>query len=207
MVTLNTDYARFVVVTTKLLDIHRRSQGLEIEYQKLIAETLILRLFYELDNCVEGVILKLLRGGLYLDGSSPILLRPAFPSQDAARKYILKTNKLYYLEWATLNKVTKNLNGIMDSSDHFLTTRNLYDGTYEDMRFVRNHVAHNTTSTRTKFVAVVKRVYRTPVGISSAKFLLSKRTAVTSYMGSEMVIAQYIRWSKIFIKELTKSPT
>lgn len=211
MVTLNTDYARYVTATAKLMDIHVRSQGLEVEYQKLIAETLLLRLFYELDQCVEGVILKLVRGAKYLDGSSPVLLRPAFRSQDAARQHIISANRArghraYYLEWTTLAKVTLNLNGIVSASDHFLVTRNIFDGIYEEMRHVRNHVAHNTTSTRAKFSTVAQEIYTTTAGISPAKFLLSKRPAVVGYVGNEMVIAQYIRWSKTFVKTLTKSP-
>lgn len=207
MVTLNTDYVRFVGITTKLLDIHQRSQSLPIEYQKLIAENLMLRLFYEMDQCIEGIVLKLIRGTSYLDGNPPILLRPAFASQEAARKYIVRTKKLNYLEWTTLNKVTKNLSGILASTDHFLVIRNLFDGTYEEMRHVRNHVAHNTTSTKAKFTPVAQKVYASTAGISSAKFLLSKRPAVTGYIGNEMVIAQYIKWSKAFIKTLSKSPT
>lgn len=207
MVTLHTNYAGFVTVTTKLLDIHKRSQALEVGYQKLIAETLILRLFYELDKCIEGVVLKLVRGVRYLDGCVPILLIAPFPSQEAARQHIVRTNRYLYLEWTKLQKVIRNLNGIMDSNDHFLVTRNLFDGTYEDMRHVRNHVAHNTASTKVKFGPVVQRVYPTTVGISAAKFLLSRRPAVIGYTGSEMIVAQYIRWAKTFIKTLTKSPT
>jgi hypothetical protein len=207
MVTLHTSYARFGAVTTKLLDVHSRSLSLEIEYQKLISETLMLRLFYELEKCVEDVILKLIRGVQYLDGCVPILLIAPFPSQEAARQHIVKTNRGYYLEWTNVQKVTRNLKGIMDAADHFLVTRHLFDGTYEDMRHVRNHVAHNTASIKVKFGHIVRRIYPTTTGISAAKFLLSRRPALIGYAGSEMVVAQYIRWAKAFIKELTKSPT
>lgn len=205
MVTINTDYARFVGITTRLLDIHGRSQELAVEYQKLIAENLMLRLFYELEKCIEGVVLKLVRGAQYLDGNSPSLLVLPFTSQEAARQYIIRTKKVYYLEWTTLQKVSRNLNGIMDSSDHFLATRNLFDSTYEDMRHVRNHIAHNATSTKVKFATVVRQVYPTIAGISPAKFLLSKRPVIAGYGGNEMAVAQYIRWSRTFIKTLTKS--
>lgn len=211
MVTLNTDYARYATSTAKLMDIHVRAQGIEVEYQKLIAETLLLRLFYELDQCVEGVILKLIRGAKYLDGSAPLLLRTAFRSQDAARQHIIGANRArghraYYLEWTTLAKVNQNLNGIVDPSDHFLVTRNIHDGTYEEMRHVRNHVAHNTPSTRARFSTVAQGLFTSTAGISPARLLLSKRRAICGYSGNEMVIAQYIKWSKTFVKTLTKSP-
>jgi hypothetical protein len=207
MITLQPDYARFGIITTALLDINQRAKGLDVAYQKLIAETLMLRLFYELDQCVEGVILKLIRGVPYLDGSTPLLMIGAFRSQDAARQYIIRTKRQNYLEWTTLPKITRNLTGILDLTDHFMVTRSTFDGVYEDMRHVRNHVAHNSASTRAKFASVVQKVYLVTAGINAAKFLLSQRTAVVGYTGSDMVVAQYIRWSRVFVKALTKSPS
>lgn len=205
MVTLQTNYTEFSNATTKLLALSNQSRSLDLLYQKLIAETLMLRLFYELDDCIEGIILKLVRGAPYLDGTKPLLLRAPFKSTDAARQHIIKAHKVYYLDWTTLAKTTKYLGGIIDPSDHFLTTRTLHDSIYEDMRNVRNHVAHNTQSTKNKFSPIVKRLYAGTSGISAAKFLLSARAAVTGYAGSEIVLAQYVRWARVFIKTATKA--
>lgn len=205
MVTLQTNYKEFSSVTAKLLDLSNQSRNLDISYQKLIAETLMLRLFYELDGCVEGIILKLIRGASYLDGTKPALLISPFKSADAARQHIIKAHKAYYLEWTTLTKTNKYLTGILDPSDHFLSTRTSYDSTYEDMRNVRNHVAHNTQSTKNKFSPIVKRLYAGTSGISAAKFLLSPRAAITGYTGTDIVLAQYIRWAHVFVKTITKS--
>lgn len=210
MVTLNTDYKNFRLVTARLLDVNHRAQSLDVEYQKLIAETLMLRLFYELDQCVETIVLKLLRGAPYLDGTSPVLLCPAFPSQDAARKHMLmmgRRNKpRYYLEWTTLAKTLANLNGVMSPTDQFIVTRTLHDGVYESIRGVRNHIAHGTASTKAHYTTIVRSVYASHLGISPAKFLLSQRKAIQGYAGNEMIIAQYIRWSGTFVKMLTRSP-
>lgn len=209
MVTLNSDYIKFGAVTTNLLDISRRAQVLDVIYQKLIAETLVLRLFYELDKCVEGMTLKLVRGALYLDGSAPRLLMPPFSSQGTARQFMLsrrRGNARFYLEWTTLSKIKANLSGIVDPADHFLITRDLHDGVYENIRHVRNHVAHNTSSTKAKFSGVIQAVYLNPAGINAGKFLLSQRAAISGYSGGEMIVAQYIKWSKTFIKALSKSP-
>jgi hypothetical protein len=210
MVTLNTEYKNFRAVTTRLLDINHRAKNLEVEYQKLIAETLLLRLFYELDHCVEIIVLKLLRGAPYLDGSKAQLLCAAFRSQDAAKKHMLmlgrKSKPRYYLEWTTLAKTLANLNGVMSPADHFISTRTLHDGVYENIRGVRNHIAHGTASTKAHYTAIVQGVYASHMGISPAKFLLSQRRAVQGYTGNEMIIAQYIRWSVTFVKLLTRSP-
>lgn len=209
MVTLNTDYNNFRAVTARLLDVNHRARSLEIEYQKLIAETLLLRLFYELDHCVEMIVLKLLRGAPYLNGDPAKLLCPPFKSQEAARNHMLmlgrKNKPRYYLEWTTLAKTLANLNGVMSPVDHFITTRTLHDGVYENIRGVRNHIAHSTISSKNQYTAIVRSVYASHIGISPAKFLLSQRNAIQGYTGSEMIIAQYIKWCNTFVKTLTRS--
>lgn len=212
MASLRPDYERFGKVCNSLLDINHRAGGLEIEFQKLIAENLLLRLFYELERVVEPVVLKLITGAPFLDGAAPALLVPRFISQDAARKHILaalsakRKRTVFYLEWTMLGKVQANLSGILDPADHFMAMRGLHDATYEEMRHVRNHVAHNSASTRGKFGVVANRIYGTTRGISPAKLLLCQRAVVPSYVGKEMAIVQYIKWSRTFLKILTKSP-
>lgn len=210
MTSLRPDYDRFAKVCISLLDVNHRAGGLDIEFQKLIAENLMLRLFYELDRVIEPIALKLLTGAEYLDGSAPTLLVRRFVSQDAAKRHMLavlsRRRHAYYLEWTMLAKVQGNLNGILAPADHFLTTRGLHDATYEEMRFIRNHIAHNSASTRTKFATVARRIYGTTRGITPAKLLLSQRAAVPGYIGREAAVVQYVKWSRTFLKTLTKSP-
>lgn len=211
MTSLRPDYNRFGQVCTSLLDVNHRARGLDIEFQKLISENLMLRLFYELDRVIEPIALKLITGTPYLDGSTPTLLVPRFVSQDAAKRHILaalstRRRTVYYMEWTMLAKVQANLNGILAPADHFLTTRSLHDATYEEMRFVRNHIAHNSASTRAKFAGVSGRIYGTTRGITPAKLLLSQRAAVPGYIGREAAVVQYVKWSRTFLKTLTKSP-
>lgn len=206
MASLTSDYQRFVALTNDLLILSQRSNSLELEYQKLIAENLMLRLFYELDICVENIALKLTRGVLYLDGSPPLLLVPSFRSVGAARQHILRTTRKYYLEWTMLSKIQNNLNGILNPADHFLTTRSIHDATYEDMRHVRNHIAHNSSTTRLKFSALSTRIFSASRGINPGRFLLSNKPAVPGNPPRERIIVQYIKWSKVFVKTLAKSP-
>jgi hypothetical protein len=209
MVSLKPDYARFAKVSSTLIDLNQRAVGLPPEYQKLIAENLMLRLFYELEQAFESIALKLITGASYLDGTAAILITPRFKSQGAAKKHILnalstKKRAAYYLEWTMLSKIERNLSGILNPVDHFMTTRSLHDAIYEDMRSIRNHIAHNSASTRTKFSPLIQRTYATTKGISPAKFLLCQRAVIPGYQGKEMAIIQYIKWSRAFIKTLTK---
>lgn len=207
MVTLLSDYANFNSVTVKLLDVQRRASSLDVEFQKLIAENLMLRLFYELEGTVETVAMKLACGAPFMNGTAPLLLLPPFRGQEKVRQFIIAGKKSKsYLKWTTFSDLKSNLGLILDQKDDFLSVRKLFDSTYEDMRHVRNHIAHNTESTRKKFVPVAGKVYVKTQGISTAKFLLCQRAAIPSYGGTESAIVQYIKWSRTFLKALLKAP-
>ncbi|MET3234189.1 UNVERIFIED_ORG: hypothetical protein ABIC54_006405 [Burkholderia sp. 1263] len=213
MAGLEIEYRRFLRATDTLLDLYARIAGLDIPFQKLIAENIHLRLFYELDKAVGEVALRMMRGATYLDGSSPTLLVPAFSSANAAGAAIIAKSRrrLYYLEWTTLTKIQSNLDTLLDPADHFLATFGLHITVYDDIRIVRNHIAHNTDSTRRQFSTITSRLFPLARGISPAKLLISRRTVLpsstTSGIGNFTACEQYIKWARLFLKVLTKSPT
>lgn len=213
MAGLEIEYRRFLHATDALLDLHTRIAGLDIPFQKLIAENIHLRLFYELDKTIGEVALRIMRGATYLDRSSPALLVPAFSSVNAAGAAIIAKSRrrLFYLEWTTLTKIQSNLDTLLDPTDHFLITFRLHNTVYDDMRIVRNHIAHNSDSTRRQFSAVTSRLFPLARGINPSKLLISKRVVLpsptTGGVGNLAACEQYIRWARLFLKILTKSPT
>lgn len=213
MAGLEIEYRRFLRATDTLLDLHARLAGLDFPFQKLVAENIHLRLFYELDKAVGEVALRMMRGAAFLDGSRPALLVPAFSNANMACAAIIAKSRrrIFYLEWTTLAKVQSNLDTLLDPLDHFLVTFGLHNAVYDDIRVVRNHIAHNTESTRRQFSTVTSRFFPLARGISPAKLLISKRTVLpspaTSGAGNFAACEQYIKWARLFLKILTKSPT
>lgn len=213
MAGLEVEYQRFLRATDALLNIHAQIGGLEFHFQKLVAENIHLRLFYELDKAVGEVALRIMRGATYLDGSRPALLVPAFSSVSAASAAIIAKarRRMFYLEWTTLVKIRANLDTLLDPADHFLTIFGLHSAVYDDIRIVRNHIAHNTDSTRRQFSPVALRLFPLARGISPAKLLISRRAVLpspgASGSGNLAACEQYIKWSRLFLKTLTKSPT
>lgn len=187
-------------------------ENLEMKFQRLIAETAILRLFYSLENAVESISHKLLINTPYCDlpPTYPVLLVPPFRSMSLAEAAVINARgkRVRYVKWTMLHDVRENLSSFLQPTDHFLTERMVLDPVFEDMRRVRNHIAHGTKSTKAGFVAVVNSVY--PLGyrgISPGKFLLSKRLAFIGAPGHgrQSVIEQYLRWAKVAIKALVKA--
>ena len=73
-------------------------QGLsqiEIHLQKLLAELVMLRLFDEFQEAIEGVALRLACGTPYVDGTAPVLLTaPATSTSGARQMYETDRNPL-----------------------------------------------------------------------------------------------------------------
>ena len=139
----------------------------------------------------------------------PTLLCAPFCSISLAEAAVISARKRHvkYVKWTTLKDIQGNLSTFMPLTEHFLNERKVLDPVFEDMRRVRNHIAHGTKSTKAGFAAVVNGVYPSPKGISPGKFLLSKRLAFVgaSGHGRQRVIEQYLRWAKVAVKVLAKA--
>lgn len=186
---------------------------LELKFQKLIAETAMLRLFYGLENAVANVSHKLLMNTAYCDTppTRPVFLPGVAPFRrlaDAETAVIRSRGpRARYTKWTQLSDVQANLAAFLDPTDHFLAERANLDFVFEDMRKVRNHIAHNTRSTATAFASVVARIYPLqPRGITPGKLLLSQRQAFAGAptAGQPAIIVQYLRWTKVAITKLAK---
>jgi hypothetical protein len=181
---------------------------IDLRFQRLIAETAMLRLFYALDNFTNDVALKLLTNTNYIDNTIPARSRPAFRSSALAEAAIRAARpRLRYLKWTQLSDVTANLATFLPAGEHFLVERAVADPVMEHMRHVRNHIAHGTAGTAAKFRLVVNAVYGGhPRGISPGKLLLSHRTA---FLGAPTrdrprVIEQYLQWAKVAAKTFVR---
>ena len=188
------------------------TDDLDIKFQRLIAETALLRLFYSLESAIVNISHKLLLNTAYCDvpASRPSLLRPPFRSASSAEAAVIaaRGRRVRYVKWSTLNDIQGNLSNFLQPTEYFLVERQNLDPVFEDLRRVRNHIAHGTRSTQAGFSAVVNGVYPlSPKGISPGKFLLSKRLAFTgaSGHGRQRVIEQYLRWAKVAVKTLVKA--
>ena len=50
MVSLTPEYQKFRLVSSNLLTLHQSAKSIDLQFQKLIAENIMLRLFYELER-------------------------------------------------------------------------------------------------------------------------------------------------------------
>jgi hypothetical protein len=205
---LQPDYASFLILVNGLRSDVSAASTLDLRFQRLIAETAMLRLFYGLDNLIVTCALKLLTNSNYCDASPPARNLPAFRSKALAEAAILaaRPRGLPYLKWTQLTDFNRNLVPFLPLTEHYLQERAVMNSVLEDMRHVRNHIAHGNNGTRAKFTTVVHRIYLgRPRGISPGKLLLSPKQAfLGAPTGGQPVIEQYLLWARLAAKSLTK---
>jgi hypothetical protein len=198
---LDVDYRDFVQQTNRLLDLRLNIAPLQPRYQKLVAEVLFLRVFALLERTIASITVKILCGAQYLDASLPLVMIGAGSALEA--QYNMTTvgrrNRLFYLKWTQVSEIKKNVVNLIDPTDVFLTTLDLYNSSVEEMRHVRNHIAHRTSSTRAKFKPIVRGYYGAYLNsITPGTLLLSQRWAPS-------LIDRYMTTARILIRDLVRA--
>jgi hypothetical protein len=199
MLRLERDYYTYEIESLKLEDLYLNLSSLSPKHQKLVAEIVLLRLFSLFENTIMSVASKVACETRYLDGSGPILLAKAtsflnsntlFKSHEREKGIILR--------WTKGTDIINNVKYVISPKDNFRVVVDRNTFFIDEMRRVRNRIAHNSSNSRENFRVVVKRhygAYRN--NITPGSLLLSMRK-------SHQPLARYIGGSKILIKDLVK---
>lgn len=164
--------------TSRLQFYYDQRASLDTMYQRFVAELIHLRLFGLFEDSVEDLACKLLAGATYSNGSSPKL-------QIQARSVVhAKTLMLTYarrrprqaLRWGKARDIRDSVVMVMDSSEHFLTFAHAHAPMIDEMRKVRNYVAHHDGSSAARqFRHVVRTNYGANINVAAGAFLLTQR--------------------------------
>ena len=192
------DYQRSV---GRLLGLHANLGSLPAQYQKLVAEMVMLRLFDLFQHHVRRIVCKVACGSVYLDRSTPLLLHRAASMRDAeqAMKTRGRSRPLKYLRWSKVSDIKRNAKHMIDPGDHVLVFLDRHGQVIDEMRRVRNRIAHSGGSARQQYAHVVRQRYGAGVwGVQPGMLLLSPRWSPT-------VLKQYLLSTRVLIKNLVRS--
>lgn len=198
---LDIELRDFIRQTDRLLVLASNLTPLEPRFQKMVCEIVLLRLFSLIEGAVERVAVKVVCGARYVDGSRPLNLIRCPNSQAAALSMQRhgRRKPLPYLKWTNAPDIKRNVQNILDLRDNFNIVVDNYSPLIGEMRRVRNHIAHQSSSTRREFKQVVISYYGAYVrSVTPGVLLLSTRWTPPN-------IEQYIRKSRIIIKDLIKA--
>src|SRR3954451_1912044 len=161
-----------------------------------------LQSFYFFENTMEVIAAKLCCGGKYGDGAKPALLHPSKSIEDALinmRTYGRKKPK-GILKWNKSKEMTGNLRHLMDAADHYCTTCRNHSGRINEMRVVRNHIAHGNAGTRAEYTKVVgRRLGGVPARLPSPGLLVQQQ-----FTPGTMLLTEYIATMTAIVRHVAK---
>lgn len=200
---LNVDWRRYQAETQRLQTLLPSLPALIPAHRKLVAEIVMVRLFLLIENTLASAGAKILCGANYLDATPPKILVSAARSMGAAttvmRLYGRKRPKRYLL-WTKAQDIRDNLSQTLDSSDPFFTVISKHGSLLTEMRYVRNHIAHSNSGTRSNFRKVVSQYYGgLKQGVTPGLLLL------TNALGSTVILDRYIVSSRVVVKDLLRA--
>jgi hypothetical protein len=199
---LSVDYTVYCQDVDKLVSLQSQVVTLRPEHSKLVAEIVLLRLFDLFQQCLESIACKIVCGAPYVDGMHPTLLRPAAHSRTAAERLMLshgRSRPRHGTAWSKATEAKENVRYLINANDHFMTTLDHHGMFIDEMRRVRNRIAHNSKNARHEYREVVRRYYGAYLNsIAPGTLLMSPRQAPG-------LIDQYLVKSKILVKELVKA--
>lgn len=182
----------------KLIGYRTASEDLEAKYQHFVAEMIMLRLFSIFEDTVAEIAFKIASGAVYLNGKKPILTTKA-GSVAGARGLFLshgRTKPIQNLKWTKSKYIKESVQYVIAITDPFINSAQRNGNIIDEMRKVRNHLAHNTTSAKEEFKNVIRLTYGANIRITSGAFLSStKRTPICN-------LERYLSSTKILLSDM-----
>lgn len=165
------------------------------QVRKLLAELVMMRLFDDLQELIQGVAVRLACGAPYLDGVAPVLRVAPFRSTTQALHAFenLNRNSRKFAKWSKPAFVGDSIKHVLGPNEYLYGACVAASAQLEEMRVVRNKIAHAAVS---DFRDVVRRYYGAHLNnVTPGHLLLSPRRSpnlLTTYIQTCEVIARSI---------------
>ena len=199
---LSVDWRDFQRDTDHLSSLLASLKPLQVNHRKMVAEMVLVRLFSLAENTMTSVSVKLLCGAIYLDNTSPNINVSASTMTGANRllKSYKRNRTVTHLSWGSTSLARGNLKHTFDSIDPVFSAVANHGHVLNEVRHLRNHIAHRSDSSRRKFRVVVRSHYGgLKQGITPGVLLL------TEAFGIPTLSEKYIRHLRVFIREVVRA--
>lgn len=178
----------------------RKSLTLLPQFQGFVAEVLMLRLFSILEKAVLDISCRVACGSQYTNGISPTPVILANTLDDAINKFknYNRTKSLNHLQFSNVSYTNEAIKNVIPVTEPFRQNLSHYGVEFEEMRNVRNQIAHRTSSTYTKYKTVILRRYGAALKLKPSVFLISTTRE------HRPVIDQYVTIVKLMLIDMVK---
>lgn len=149
----------YVAQADRLRELAAHMPALAANYQVLLAEMIALQGFYFFEGAIESIAAKLVCGANYADGVVPVITHPATTIDDALvyMRTVGRPKPKGMLKWNKTSEITGNVRYVMASNEHFCVACRNHSARINEIRMVRNHIAHNNPGTKSDYATVVAR--------------------------------------------------
>ena len=177
-----------------------KSLSLQPQFQGFVAEVLMLRLFSILEKAVLDISCRVACGAQYTNGITPTPVVIANTLDDAINKFknYNRTRSLNFLQFSNVSYTNDAIKYVIPTTEPLRQNLNHYGVEFEEMRNVRNHIAHRTSSTYSKYKNVIMRRYGSALKLRTSVFLISTTRELRP------VIDQYVTTVKLMLTDMTK---
>jgi hypothetical protein len=184
----------------KLKNFKLESESLEAKYQYFISEMIMLRLFSILEDTIAEIAYKLASGASYINGTFPLLMCQAC-SMAGARNLFLNHGRQkpkQNLQWTKAQYIKESVQHVISNTEPYIVNAQTHGYIINEMRKVRNMLAHNTSSAKSDYKTVVRAVYGANINIAPGAFLSTTRRSPTSNL------ERYLVSTKIVLEDLAR---
>lgn len=161
----------------KLQQYKAQAVGLEAKYQHIISEMIMLRLFSVFEDAVSDIAFRIVAGAKYTNGNTPAIKARASRISDS-RAILLNYGRARpetNLKWTKAKFIKESVEYVIPTNEKFVLNTQAQGAIIDEMRRVRNVLAHNTANARIEFKQVIRTRYGANVKISPGAFLCSTR--------------------------------
>lgn len=179
-----------------------KAQNLPPDLYGFVAEIMMLRIFSVLEYVIRETATRLACGVPYRDGIAPVhIIHPCFSLSNAINNFKTynRSKAKSRLQFTNVNQTNDSIKYIIDNSEPFRMKLGNYGVQFEEMRKIRNHIAHGTSSTRQGFKDVIRQKYGANMCIKPSVFLVSTKRQPSP------IIKEYLTIVKVMIDDVTTS--
>jgi len=152
-------HREFRVQTDRLRALCQHIPAFNPDYRMLLAEMIALQAFYSFETAIEDIAAKLVCGANYGDGTAPTVTCAARSIADAlhSMRTVGRPRPKGILKWNKTRDITDNVRHMLATTEAFCTACRNHGSRLNEIRTVRNHIAHNNRDTKREFAGVVRR--------------------------------------------------
>lgn len=195
LATYNKSMSELLIVERYLLN----SKKLPPEMYGFVAEILMLRIFSILESCIREVSVRVACGVSYKNGVMPAPTIRCASIQDALNKFksVGRSRPLLYLKFTNVNHTNDSIKYIINNSEPLRVKLAHYGVQFEEMRRVRNHIAHRYKNTFAEYKTVIMSRYGANLKLKPSVFLTSTKRQPRA------IIDEYLITVKVIIDDIT----